>query len=346
MSIPKSILFTSFCVALTLGVIFFVKTMTSTSSETETETETAISETITQPFPTTTPTTVPSSPTMTQNAGSAGILDHDTYISFSDDPTSFPSGTLVAESASVPDLLICTADSSVCKVGEFLIYFVDPLNETDSMEGVSFVRSIDSGKTWSERELISITGKVNKGPAVDPSVVQLSDGTVRMYYYGPDKPFGSGPVVQGEKHFVYSATSVDGVTFTADAGTRLGIENLTDPEVIPFGSEWLMYYSVGTSSGVAVSDDGLLFSDKGVISLATGGVPGALVVDNGVYVYGCKQGITSAFSSDGITFNDLTKSILPPGMGGFCDPSLAEFENEFILVYKIAPPKTKTPVTP
>ncbi len=339
MSIPKSILFTSFGVALTLGVIFLVKTMTSTSSETETETETAISETIT-------PTMVPSTPTMTQNAGSAGILDHDTYISFSNDPTSFPTGTLVTESASVPDLLICGVDSSACKKGEFLIYFVDPLNEMDSMEGISFIRSTDSGKTWSDREPISVIGKVNKGPAVDPSVVQLSDGTVRMYYYGPDKPFGSGPVIEGEEHLVYSATSLDGATFTADAGTRLSVENLTDPEVISFGSQWIMYYSVGMSSGVAVSDDGLLFSDKGIIPLATGGVPGALAVDDGVYMYGCKQGITSAFSSDGITFSNLTKSILPPGTGGFCDPALAEFENEIVLVYKIAPPKTKTPVAP
>jgi predicted TIM-barrel fold metal-dependent hydrolase len=268
--------------------------------------------------------------------GNASLLAHDVYISFSDDPAAFPVGTLVTEGASVPDLLICTVDSDICEIGEMLLYFVDPINTSaDDMETISFMRSTDRGASWSERTQVVFSGKVTNGPAVDPSVVQLPDGSIRMYYFGPDRPFGVGPPASDELHSVYSARSVDGIHFAVDEGKRLEHVDLTDPEVITRDDQWFMYYSVGLESGVAVSENGLDFTDLGVIEAETGGVPGALVLPDGtIRVYGCTPyGLGTAHSADGITFVvDTTRALAETG--GICDSSVLPLDDAYVMVYK------------
>ncbi len=297
----------------------------------------------------------PSIHTTTQaspSGGSQELLNHDVYLSFSSDPESFPAGTLVTESASVPDVLVCGSGSTACDPDELLIYFVDPLNTTNSMEGVSVMRSTDAGKNWSEREPISIAGKTNKGPAVDPSVIQLADGTLRMYYFGPDKPFngpGSSGNISETKNAVYSATSTDGTHFTQDDGVRFSALKLTDPEVVERNGLWLMYYSTGTQSGVASSSDGLTFVDEGVIETQTGGVPGAIVLEDGsVRVYGCsRDGILVSESADGLEPFSSVGSLFETKQQGTCDPAVDVMGDEYVLVYKKMDgvPPTPTPTS-
>lgn len=333
MTISKPVFFTVLS-AFTVVILFLaVKAYGPNLSDSEVSSASSV------PSSTTTSLSTPVSKkpsTTAPSSGAAGLLNHDVYLSFSDDPSAFPAGTLVTESASVPDVLVCSTDSEACNKGELLIYFVDPINETDSMEGVSVIRSTDEGKTWSERTSISIAGKLNKGPAVDPSVVQLSDGSIRMYYYGPDKPFGGEPAAQEETRNVYSALSTDGVTFAADEGIRLSAVNLTDPEVIQMGSTWFMYYSVGTNSGVASGTDGLTFTDHGEIANQVGGVPGALALEDGVRVYGCsRQGVMSSFAADGIAFPAGSTGVLPSVQQPTCDPSVMPYEDGYVFVYKV-----------
>lgn len=292
----------------------------------------------------------PTAPQTVPTGGPKALLDHDVYISFSSDPASFPVGTLVTESASVPDVLVCVEGSVACEPNELLVYFVDPINTTNSMEGVSVMRSKDGGKTWSERTSISVAAKTNKGPAVDPSIVQLADGSIRMYYFGPDKPFagpGSSGNVSTTENAVYSATSTDGVHFVQDTGVRFSAMRLTDPEVVVRNDQWFLYYSVGTQSGVATSSDGLIFVDQGVIAAQTGGVPGAYVLEDGrVLLYGCtRDGILVSESADGQEPFSNVGGLFETKQPGACDPAVDSLNGEYVLIYKKvdAAAQTSTP---
>ncbi len=269
------------------------------------------------------------------------LSNHNTYITFSDSSTSFPEGTLVAEGASVPDLLVCHTDSDACQKGEFLIYFVDAKTLTaPNVERISVVRSTDGGKTWSERQTIDIEGKPDATlPAVDPSVVQLSDGSLRLYVAFFDMRPDRDPSAE---HEVLSAVSSDGMTFTVEDGVRLSKSKLTDPEVIYANETWYMFYSLGQGSGLALSDDGLDFEDQGELDVAVGGVPGALAeADGAIRVYGCTQkGIVSASSDDGADFTLHATPVLP--ILGTCDPSVQSYEDGFVFVYKLMVPAPET----
>lgn len=98
----------------------------------------------------------------------------------------------------------------------------------------------------------------------DPSVVTLSDGRVRMYYKGSNGPGGPGQAI----HKVYSAISSDGLAFQKE-GLRID----------------------STQTG-----------DNGWAS-----VPEAVKLPDGrvriYYVTGNGNGIASAISSDGLSFN-------------------------------------------
>jgi hypothetical protein len=267
------------------------------------------------------------------------ILDHAVFVTSSTDPTNFPD---VAEptflKGSVPEILVLTQDCAAGNAGDVLMYF--PSFETFTGPGgeqLVMAKSTDSGKTWSARQSVTFTNKVNSGAAVDPSAVQLDDGTIRLYYYGPSAPIGSVPSdpanEQGE-HSFYSAVSDDGINFTGDAGVRFAKSKVTDPDVIYHQGRWLMYYSLGQTSGIASSADGLAFEDT-ELSWNGGGVPGAYVDPaNYVHLYGCsKGGIQTASSIDGVTFTDEPEIALSTTeVTTICDPSPARLDDGTILM--------------
>jgi len=263
------------------------------------------------------------------------LLKHDVYITFSADPASFPVGTLVTKSGSVPDVLVCTVTTTTCNVGDLLIYFVDPLAKQPSA-GVSMIKSTDGGKTWSARQTITLANKQNQGPVVDPSVMQLSDGRIRLYFFAPDGPLTGGPA-DTTLHNVDSAVSNDGIAFTVESGVRFSAQHLTDPEVITNGKEWFMYYSIGIQSGVATSTDGLSFTEQGTLPSTIGGVPGAIVLKDGsIRAYGCTPtGIASGTSTDGLTFSSVVTALSAKQI---CDPSVQPLGDQYVMVYKLVNP--------
>lgn len=269
-----------------------------------------------------------------QNGTPGGDLKyHSAYITFSEDPSSFPEGTLIAEEASVPDALVCTVDSEACDAGDILVYFVDVRSvAVYGSEHIGMIRSTDGGKTWSDRATIAIADKPNvDGVAVDPSVVQLADGTIRLYYYGPEGRI-EDPATATQSHPVYSAVSENGIDFTADPGTRLSLLKLTDPDVVLKDGIWYMYYSLGLTSGVATSEDGLAFEDRGGVEDGIGGVPGAIALADGIRAYGCSRtGIQSAFAEDGLAFGEASVAL---ALGGVCDPSPEPYGDGYLFVYK------------
>lgn len=269
--------------------------------------------------------------------GQNPLSNHDTYITFSDVVNSFEAGTLVKEGASVPEVFVCKSDSAICDENEILIYFIDAESLTSpGDEDIVLIRSSDGGKTWSEKENVTLEGKLNDGPAVDPSVVLLENGKMRMYFYGPEGVLD--PFTKGENS-VYSALSDDGVNFTVEEGIRVTAENLTDPDVVEWNSKWYMAYSMGQSSGLAVSDDGLNFEDLGEVSENVGGVPGLYADADGLRIYGCSTGgIATAVSTDADSFvKDSSKAVDLPG--GVCDPSIDYSESlGYVFVYKLVAP--------
>lgn len=170
-----------------------------------------------------------------------GLLNHSVYVTSSTDPNNFKnSDTAVFEKASVPDAVRLHTTSEAGAEGDILMFFPSFENFTgNGSERIVYSRSTDSGQTWSERQAVTITGKTNAGAAVDPSLVQLDDGRLRMYFFGSEATQGDPASVEGN-HVIYSAISSDGVNFTVEAGERLAVEKITDPEVVQLGDTWIM----------------------------------------------------------------------------------------------------------
>lgn len=273
-----------------------------------------------------------------------------TYFTSSTDPKSWPVGSLVAEKASVPDIIELSADIGSFKKGDLLVYYVDFATvQKPGEETLSVVVSSDKGKTWNKKQTVTVTNKPNKGAPVDPSVVQLSDGTLRLYFFGSEVTSGDPASAKGT-HKVYSATSKDSVNFTAEQGVRFEDEDLTDPEVVFFKNinQWFMYYSLGQKTGLAVSSDGLVFEEQQISGGEVGGVPGAVVTDDelissetaalvGVRLYGCgKGGIASALAFGGLTFKQDSNDVLGGKVKGVvCDPAVVRSsDGTYYIVYK------------
>ncbi len=286
-----------------------------------------------------------------QPTGGGDILQHEVYVTSSDNPDSFEdSDEVVFEKASVPEAVLLHTDSEAGDVGDLLMYF--PSFEKFSgagTENIAYSRSADNGETWTTRAIITMTGKENAGAPVDPSLVQLDDGTLRMYFFGSENvgAGAGGPAAQEGAHVIYSAVSSDGVNWEVEEGERIALEDITDPEVIQLDDTWIMYLSQGQKSLIATSTDGLNFELTESVWNG-GGVPGAYVdADNIVHIYGCKQGISTATSTDGIIFEDSATAITSWGYA-ICDPSPVLLEDGTVLmVYKkVEVGNPNTPNTP
>lgn len=255
-------------------------------------------------------------------------INHEVYVTSSTSPTSFPDATTAAiTKASVPDAVLLEQDTAAGNTGDILMYFI--------RDGICMAKSEDNGTTWSDPLAVSFAGLDETIGAYDPSLVQLSDGSLRMYFYASTVLDGDPASMEGT-HPIYSAVSADGINFTMDDGERLSLESITDPEVIYFNDAWIMYVSSGSSTFIATSTDGLNFT-LNAMAWPGGGIPGAYVdTTNMVHIYGCSGGVNTASSFDGITFGATTMSVIPATADATtCDPSPVLLSNGTILmVYK------------
>lgn len=255
-------------------------------------------------------------------------MQHSIYATTSTNPDSFPdSPTPITELASVPDGLRLTQTTTAGMAGDILVYF--------ARSGLCMVRSTDNGATWSNPLAVVMTGNTTIGGPVDPSLVQLDNGQLRLYYFGSETTSGDPAQVPGD-HVIYSALSDDGIHFTVENGQRFALESITDPEVLQLGSTWIMYLSQGSISLIATSIDGLNFT-KANQTWNDGGIPGAYVdTKNLVHIYGCAGSIQTATSTDGLNFSATITPVLPVNNNSItCDPSpILLPDNSVLMIYK------------
>ncbi len=248
------------------------------------------------------------------------------YYATSRDGLTWSEGTLLAEKASVPDV-IRKSD------GTLWAYWVDFTFMTGpNMEQIGIARSDDDGQSWQRLENAIFTGLGDIVP-VDPDVFELHDGRLRMYFYDI--------AVRQLEHPIYSAISEDGIRFELEQGVRVWMDNIYDPDVIllPDGS-YRMYVN-GRDILSASSLDGLEFTIDEGVRVEQGAVPGSIVMPDGsIRMYNCVQGISVFESQDGLNFNLLKEGLIRPAAGQrqiLCDPSVAELEDGYLLVYKLNP---------
>lgn len=187
----------------------------------------------------------------------------------------------------------------------------------------------------------------------DPTLIELADGRVRMYYKGADSSQG-GP---GQSiHKIFSAVSTDGLNFTRE-GLRIDSEKTDDrgwasvPEAIKLSDGRVrIYYVTGDSeanNGIAsaISSDGLTFTkesgarvlnfvDPAVLQLADGTF--LMLVANPGFYQAVPAGIYSFTSVDGLTF--VNRQTVLEGSNIF-DPTVVQLDNQTLRVYfgKIPP---------
>jgi hypothetical protein len=260
-----------------------------------------------------------------------GPWNHQIHFAVSEDGLKWtePSERPVMRQASVPDLILLDrdlpkADGPGTRKGDLVIYTVDArAGRHPGAEETARLVSADDGKTWSQPKVITIDFKSERprGRPVDPAVVQLEDGRLRLYFflpgwerrdppphvpgmpepvlpppgkpapaYPPDLPPRPEPVIPrspepfqfaGDPHCILSAVSDDGVSFTLEEGVRFEDNVITDPEVVRTGDQWLMFLSLGQRTLLARSADGLRFERDESFNLPGGGVPGAVVLPDG-----------------------------------------------------------------
>lgn len=272
----------------------------------------------------------------------------------------------IAEHASVPDLLALSKDIGEYAAGTLMSHFVNSEPVAYGLdENVAFVTSTDNGETWSERTVIALDN--DDHIPVDPSVMQLEDGSMRLYYFDFSVMRG-GPQDDTRSTF-YMASSTDGVNYTVEGEVYAFDGLITDPEVIMHNGVFHMYYArhddpEGAGIWHVTSEDGTAFSDPERIDVF-GGIPGATVHEDTVHLFGCDHGgIVTSTSTDGVNFAELDLS--PPvdqfGPGGkvihdgptilsiggmLCDPSPAVMsDGTWGLVVKVFEGEMQAPTTP
>ena len=187
----------------------------------------------------------------------------------------------------------------------------------------------------------------------DPTIVDLPDGKIRMYYKGANsmKP---GP---GSVHKIYSAISSDGLTFQKE-GLRIDSEtngdkgwaSVPDAIMLPDGRVRIYYVTAAEMQhgiGSAISSDGLNFIKEPGIRVPNLVDPALIKIGDKYIVFaasiderfaGIPRGIYYLESPDGLEFGEPTAVFQGNDV---YDPSVLKvYENTVRVFYgKVAPPQ-------
>jgi len=224
--------------------------------------------------------------------------------------------------------------------GKLYIYAVDGAGRSNS--GLMMAISEDNGASWKQGS-VQIKSDDEGMSAADPQAILQTDGSIRLFYLTatglPDKKDGK-PVNNNQgTYMIKSALSKDGISFIEEKGTRYQSvgEQITDPDVIIINDKWYMYLAKGPDLIATVSSDGNTFKFLQNIR-QNGSVTKTVPVDNNKFrQYFCRDGISSATSTDGLNWKD------DPGIRieqdsrseTICDPSPVKIDDGWLMIYKL-----------
>ncbi len=259
-----------------------------------------------------------------------GPYYHKIFSASSSDGVTFTRGEEVVDHASVPDI-VKTLD------GTLFFYAVD--GSSRSISGVMVGRSKDNGKTW-EIGSMRLKNNSNGTGGADPEAILLDDDKIRLFYVvmplnKPPLDNSGTPISNGEGNKVMSATSTDGINFTEESGVRFTSEKfVTDPDIVKIGSTWFMYLAEGPKQTYTTSTDGLTFTYQGVIR-DQGSVSKTVPLGSGQYrQFFCKNGISSATTTDGIKFSNELTSLAAKNDEIICDPTPVQIGTNWLMLFK------------
>ena len=256
-----------------------------------------------------------------------GPWDGAMHIATSSDGLQFTPGELFLDHAGVP-CLTRTTDHVLIATYQYFSF------ENEAEFGyMAYSVSTDEGTSWSDPEVISLEGLPAYGNAlpVDPALVQLDDGDLRLYFTLH---------AQGDQHTHVAAARAASIseTFTYEGELfRSEDANLLDPTVIFFDGSWHYFTPVpggtGTMNHHATSADGLHFTAQDDINIDMNMLGNPVVVDGGIRFFGSGLGgVVSAFSTDGFEWT-LDDGFRAPGV----DPGISQLsDGSFMLIY-VAP---------
>lgn len=221
------------------------------------------------------------------------------------------------------------------KDGKFRLYYcaAEGILSAISGDGLNFEK--ESGVRISR---VSSTENA-EAMVCDPTIVDLPDGKIRMYYKGATGQGGPGKAV----HNVFSAVSSDGLNFKKE-GLRIDSEKTGDdgwasvPEAIKLADGRVRIYYVSDAASVghgivsAISSDGLIFVKEK--TKLTGFVdPAAIILPDAKYLLLAKsfmgKGIYSFISDDGINFKNQQLVLAEESY----DPSIIQLTKDTYRVF-------------
>jgi len=248
------------------------------------------------------------------------------YLAYSDDGLNFSNEKLFVDHAGVPNI-IQTKDGKLIATFQYFSY----TNE-DLFDVIAYTVSDDYGDSWSTVKKITFSnGNTNiDGPKpVDPTLIELEDGSLRLYFTF-EKPGDGFPQL-------YSAKSKSLEDVFQFEGKQLTTEEVVlDPAVIKFNNQYHHFTitqdrnSGGMTRNVhSVSSNGLDFKREKDISLPMGMLGDVIIDKNKLRFYGSGNGIQSATSKDGYSWEmDSGKRI------DGADPGVVKMSNgKYLMVY-------------
>ncbi len=220
-------------------------------------------------------------------------------FSHSSDGENWSESTTVVEHASGPDGIVLSKDIGAYNEGDVLVVFSHFTENKIGSEVLGFVHSGDNGETWSSIEIAALEGASHI--VIDPAIYQLEDGSLLLIYQDLSESND-----KSDEHHFYLASSTDGKIFKFEGEIFEAEEFFIHPDLVFFNDEWFLFYSADWG------DRKIWFSKSDEYSqfevgeeLDFEGMPGVMVVDGELELYGCdkQDGITFITSSDGEAYS-------------------------------------------